>query len=93
MGHAGFTREEFEAYYARNSQTTTRDLWSQGLVAVPCHGERSNCDYEDCRGWSMLTRASLQHPVLREMHGLDDNDIAAALAAHPDWPVEEWALR
>jgi hypothetical protein len=49
------TRDEFEAEYARRSNTTVEELHRFGERGYPCP-----CGEDGCPGWQMLSRASAE---------------------------------
>lgn len=46
------TKDEFIDYYANNSKVT-RKFIIEHMDAYPCE-----CDYENCRGWQMISQDS-----------------------------------
>ena len=49
------TQTEFIKMYCDNSDITEERLNELGSFAVPC-----DCNYEDCQGWTMISKGNLK---------------------------------
>ena len=50
------TQDEFEAWYAQNSNITVATLHEMGLSAAPC-----DCGEPECKGWQMTHKPPHEH--------------------------------